>query len=41
MSALHPRDILDFWFKEIPSDRWFKSDPAFDAVLRDRFEDAW
>ena len=41
MSALHPRDILDFWFKEIPPERWLKSDPAFDAVLRDRFEDSW
>ena len=41
MSRRTPREILDFWFKEIPSERWFKSDPAFDAVVRERFEQTW
>jgi uncharacterized protein (DUF924 family) len=41
MSPANPRDILDFWFKEIPSERWFDSDSAFDAALRERFLDIW
>jgi uncharacterized protein (DUF924 family) len=36
-----PREILDFWFKEIPPERWFDSDPAFDAAVRARFEESW
>ena len=41
MSLATPREILDFWFKEIPSERWFRSDPAFDAAIRARFEESW
>ncbi len=33
--------ILDFWFVETPSERWFGSDPAFDATLHGRFEAIW
>lgn len=29
-------DVLEFW-RTAGSDRWFESDPAFDAVVRDRF----
>ncbi len=36
-----PREILDFWFKETPRQRWFKTDPSFDAQLRTRFEETW
>ena len=28
-------DVLDFWFGEGMSDRWFVKDPAFDAEVRD------
>lgn len=34
------REILDFWFGEPPPVEravWFRKDPAFDAVIRDRF----
>ena len=41
MSLASPRDILDFWFKQIPSESWFKSDPAVDATIRERFEETW
>jgi uncharacterized protein (DUF924 family) len=41
MSLKSPREILDFWFKDVPSDRWFASDPAIDAAVRERFEDTW
>lgn len=32
-----PREVLDFWFHEIEPAQWFASDPAFDALLRERF----
>ncbi len=40
MSELGPRaqDILQFWFTEIETKRWFNSDPEFDALLRERFQ---
>ena len=41
MTDIGPRDVLDFWFKETPSAKWFASDPAFDAQIRSRFEAAW
>ena len=41
MTELSPNDVLDFWFKETPSEKWFASDPAFDAQVRDRFEALW
>ena len=41
MSLTSPREILDFWFKEVPSERWFSSDPAIDAAIRERFEETW
>ena len=41
MSDIRPRDVLDFWFKETPSEKWFSNDPALDARIRARFEDAW
>lgn len=33
-----PDDILRFWFEETPEAAWWKVDPAFDALLRDRFQ---
>jgi len=41
MSLASPREILDFWFKETPPERWFAADAAFDATLRGRFEESW
>ena len=41
MSAASPREVLDFWFKETPPERWFEADPKFDADLRARFEETW
>jgi len=41
VSLASPRDVLDFWFKEIPSEAWFKSDPAVDSTIRERFEETW
>ena len=38
--SAHPiaaEDILSFWFSAEAKARWFKSDDAFDALLRDRF----
>ena len=32
-----PDDILRFWFEETPEAAWWKVDPAFDALLRDRY----
>ena len=38
MSALPSwRDVLDFWFAPAQTERWFKTDPAFDATIRERF----
>lgn len=36
-----PREILDFWFRETPPERWFSSDPEFDALIREKFEETW
>jgi len=41
MSDIRPRDVLDFWFKDTPSEKWFANDPALDARIRARFEDTW
>lgn len=36
-----PREILDFWFKEISPEQWFRQDAALDAAIKTRFEAAW
>ena len=41
MSGIRPRDVLDFWLKDTPSAKWFANDPALDAEIRARFENAW
>jgi uncharacterized protein (DUF924 family) len=41
MTAIGPREVLDFWFKETPSAKWFASDASFDAEIRSRFEATW
>lgn len=32
-----PEEILRFWFEEIEQRLWWSADPAFDALLRERF----
>lgn len=32
-----PADILHFWFEEAGPPRWYAKDPAFDALVSDRF----
>lgn len=41
MSIASISEILDFWFKETPPERWFAADAAFDAAIRARFEETW
>ena len=41
MSTTGPRDVLDFWFRDTPQDRWFGADPTFDALVKSRFEETW
>lgn len=36
-----PGKILNYWFVDTPSTRWFGSDPAFDDAIRARFESTW
>ncbi|MEM9101187.1 MAG: DUF924 family protein [Pseudomonadota bacterium] len=31
--------ILTFWFEETPSEKWWKKDEAFDALIKKRFGD--
>jgi len=35
------RDILDFWFREIGSERWWKRSDRTDDVIRSRFLPLW
>jgi len=36
-----PQDVLAFWLDECEPSDWYKSDPAFDAQITDRFKDIW
>lgn len=35
--TLDSRAVLDFWFSDIEPAQWWKSDPAFDALVHERF----
>ena len=35
--ALDSRAVLDFWFSDIEPAQWWKPDPAFDALVREKF----
>jgi uncharacterized protein (DUF924 family) len=35
------QDILDFWFRDTPPKLWFRSDPEFDSLIRNRFAEDW
>ena len=41
MSDAGPKEVLDFWFKETPQEKWFATDPALDSEIRRRFESLW
>jgi uncharacterized protein (DUF924 family) len=32
------RTVIDFWFRETEPPRWFAKDPAFDRLIRARFQ---
>lgn len=32
-------DVIRFWFEESAPEQWWKKDPAFDALIRERFGD--
>lgn len=36
-----PQEIIDFWFSEDASKRWFKSTAKFDRLLTERFHERW
>ena len=36
-----PEDVLAFWLDECTPADWYKSDPEFDALIRDRFLETW
>ena len=33
------QEVLKFWFKDTPPDKWWASDPSFDALIKSRFLD--
>lgn len=35
------QEVLTFWLQEVGPERWYKSDPALDAEIRERFEPTW
>jgi len=37
-AELPPNEVLDFWFEEISLKSWWAADPAFDELIRSRFE---
>lgn len=39
MSSVTWQLILDFWFKQIPPERWFIKDLSFDQILRRMFSE--
>lgn len=36
-----PEDILEFWIDTAGPDRWYKSDPEFDAEIAEKFAATW
>lgn len=37
MTETPPESVLDFWFKETPSQQWFQKNPDFDHQIQRRF----
>lgn len=40
-TLVSPQQILAFWFDEIDPKAWWSADPAFDALVRERFGATW
>ncbi|MBE0413332.1 DUF924 family protein [Yoonia sp.] len=38
---LAPQDVLAFWLDECAPEDWYKSDPVFDAKIREKFLPTW
>ncbi|MEL6682579.1 MAG: DUF924 family protein [Pseudomonadota bacterium] len=38
---VNPEEVLAFWLDECSPEDWYKSDPSFDARIRDRFLPTW
>jgi uncharacterized protein (DUF924 family) len=36
---INAKGVLNFWFNDTTPSQWFTKDPAFDALLRQRFLD--
>jgi len=34
-------EVYDFWFRDTPSERWFRPDAELDEKIRARFADLW
>ena len=39
MPVRTPDDLLHFWFSDLSRDYWFHKDAAFDAAIRERYEE--
>ena len=39
--STEPGEIITFWFSEPMEKHWFRSTPALDNEIRERFESAW
>ena len=35
------QEIIDFWFADDVKQKWFKSTPEFDGLIRQRYEETW
>ena len=40
-STTEPREVIDFWFAEGSSEKWFKPPPEYDAEIVERFGAAY
>ena len=38
---IQPRNIIDFWYSEDLKKHWFKSIPAVDDLIRQKYESLW
>jgi uncharacterized protein (DUF924 family) len=38
---MQPKDVINFWFADEVSKKWFNSTPEFDAEIKQRFESVW
>ncbi|ABA56639.1 Protein of unknown function DUF924 [Nitrosococcus oceani ATCC 19707] len=38
LNSMHHQQIIDFWFKEIKPESWWKKIPHFDQLIKERFK---